>query len=296
MSLVGQSVGNYRIEALLGEGGMGAVYLGVHPLIGKRVAVKVLLEALAQDPSVVERFFHEARAVNDIQHPNIVDVVDFGRTRVNGSDLVYLIMEFLDGESLGARLRRGLDPALAVRVLRQCCSALEASHRKGIIHRDLKPDNIFLVRNGVDDAQVKILDFGIAKVANPGGHKTRTGTVMGTPAYMSPEQCEGRGLIDARSDIYALGVVMYELLTGHVPFAPAFDVAFTVPGRGRQTRSVSTDGEHELAVSFPEPVPPATPVATRPTGKRPSSHGKPPRSAKPVKHGDMELIDTVFDK
>jgi serine/threonine-protein kinase len=222
MSLIGKNIGNYHIKAKLGEGGMGAVYLGEHPLIGKRVAVKVLLEELASKEDIVSRFFNEAKAVNDIGHPNIVDIVDFGKMKVEGGqDIVYFIMEFLDGESLSSRLRRtGLSFQETIHVMRQCCSALAASHAKGIVHRDLKPENIFLCPRGGDKNYAKLLDFGIAKLTGDTGqsHKTRTGLVIGTPAYMSPEQCEGKGHIDTRSDVYSLGVVMYELLTGRVPF------------------------------------------------------------------------------
>jgi serine/threonine-protein kinase len=222
MSLIGKTIGNYVIKAKLGEGGMGAVYLGEHPLIGKRVAIKVLLEELAAKEDIVSRFFNEAKAVNDIQHQNIVDIVDFGKMKTeSNTDMVYFIMEFLDGESLSARLRRtGLSFQETLHVISQCCSALAASHRKNIVHRDLKPENIFLCPRGDDKNFVKILDFGIAKLTGDGGasSKTRTGLVIGTPAYMSPEQCEGKGQIDHRSDVYSLGVVMYELLTGRVPF------------------------------------------------------------------------------
>jgi eukaryotic-like serine/threonine-protein kinase len=222
LSLIGKNIGNYRITAKLGEGGMGAVYLGEHPLIGKRVAVKVLLEELSSKEDIVQRFFNEAKAVNDIGHPNIVDIVDFGRAADDsGKPVVYFIMEYLDGEALSTRMRRvGLTFPETLHVIAQCCSALAASHRKGIVHRDLKPDNIYLVNRGADRNFAKLLDFGIAKLTGDGGnsHKTRTGLVIGTPWYMSPEQCEGKGLIDHRSDVYSLGVVMYELITGRVPF------------------------------------------------------------------------------
>jgi serine/threonine-protein kinase len=221
--LVGRRIGNYEIKAKIGEGGMGAVYLGEHPLIGKKVAVKVLLEELAAKEDIVARFFNEAKAVNDIGHSNIVDIVDFGKTPgESGADVVYFIMEFLDGESLSARIRRaGLPFKDTLHIMAQCCSALAASHKKGIVHRDLKPENIYLVARGNDKNFVKVLDFGIAKLTGDGttqSHKTRTGLVIGTPTYMSPEQCEGKGLIDHRSDVYSLGIVMYELLSGQVPF------------------------------------------------------------------------------
>ena len=244
MSLIGKQIGNYLIKAKLGEGGMGAVYLGEHPLIGKRVAVKVLLEELAAKEDIVTRFFNEAKAVNDIGHQNIVDIVDFGKTKNDyGQDIVYFIMEFLDGESLAARLRRtGLSFKETMHVMEQACSALAASHAKGIVHRDLKPENIYLCPRGGDKNFCKLLDFGIAKLTGDGGqsHKTRTGLVIGTPAYMSPEQCEGKGLMDARSDIYSLGIVMYELLTGRVPF----------PGEGF--------GEILVAHLTKQPEPPST--------------------------------------
>ena len=223
MSLIGRSIGNYLIKAKIGEGGMGAVYLGEHPLIGKRVAVKVLLDDLVSKEEIITRFFIEARSVNDIGHANIVDIIDYGKTTGPGnSEVVYFIMEYLEGESIAARLRRtGFDFREASHIITQCCSALSASHKKAIVHRDLKPENIFLCHRGGDPNFVKILDFGIAKLIGDQANsaKTRTGLVIGTPAYMSPEQCEGRGNMDARSDIYSLGIVLYELLTGRVPFS-----------------------------------------------------------------------------
>jgi serine/threonine-protein kinase len=222
-SLVGKRLGNYDIQNQIGEGGMGAVYLGHHPTIGKRVAIKVLHEELCEKPDVVTRFFNEAKAVNDINHPNIVDIIDFGDTTFDGKSCKYIIMEFLDGESLSARMRReGVTIRETLSIVSQCGGALAASHAKGVIHRDLKPENVFLCNRPGDRNYVKLLDFGIAKLTSEQGQamsqKTRTGMVIGTPTYMSPEQCDGKGNIDARADIYALGVMMYELLTGRVPF------------------------------------------------------------------------------
>ncbi|MSP58865.1 MAG: serine/threonine protein kinase [Myxococcales bacterium] len=223
-SLVGKNIGNYQVVAQIGQGGMGAVYLGQHPTIGKRVAVKVLHEELSMKEDIVSRFFTEAKAVNSIQHPNIVDIVDFGKIPgENGLDMVYLIMEFLDGEGLDSRLKReGVSINEAVHILTQCASALSASHAHHIVHRDLKPENIYLVKRGQDRNYCKLLDFGIAKLtgddAAQSKHQTRAGLVIGTPAYMSPEQCEGKGNIDWRSDVYSLGIVMYEMITGRTPF------------------------------------------------------------------------------
>ncbi len=223
-SLVGKSIGNYQVVAQIGHGGMGAVYLGQHPMIGKRVAIKVLHEELAMKEDIVSRFFTEAKAVNDIQHPNIVDIVDFGKLASDdGKEIVYFIMEYLDGEGLNARLKReGASINDAVHIISQCASALAASHKKHIVHRDLKPENIYLVGRGSDRNYVKLLDFGIAKLtgddASASKHHTRAGLVIGTPAYMSPEQCEGKGNIDWRSDVYSLGIVLFEMLTGRTPF------------------------------------------------------------------------------
>jgi serine/threonine-protein kinase len=189
------------------------------------VALKVLHVELAARPDIVGRFFNEARAVNDIQHPNIVDIIDFGVIEAgnpNEPAVVYLLMEYLDGENLGRLLRREapLPAARAVTIGLQIADALAASHHKGVVHRDLKPDNVMLVPRGRERDFVKILDFGIAKltVNSTGSQRTQTGVVIGTPQYMSPEQCEGLSTVDHRTDIYALGIVLYEMLTGRVPF------------------------------------------------------------------------------
>ncbi len=222
--LLGANVGNYQVQRKLGEGGMGSVYLAVHPKIGKRVALKVLHPEFSANEDVISRFFNEAKAVNDIQHPNIVDIIDYGTMQAPGlgHQVVYFIMEFLGGDSLAKIIhdQAPLAPERAQAVALQIADALSASHRHGIVHRDLKPDNVMIAprRDGRDF--VKVLDFGIAKLTGDtqGSRRTRTGIVMGTPAYMSPEQCEGRGLIDHRTDIYALGILLYEMLTGQVPF------------------------------------------------------------------------------
>ena len=222
--LIGQTIGNYLVTQKLGEGGMGAVYLAEHPGIGKKVALKVLHNEFSSNQEVAARFFNEAKAVNDIGHPNIVDIHDFGIIQASGrgEQLVYFIMEYLAGTSLSGLIRNEapLPPERALGIGLQVADALAASHKCGIVHRDLKPDNIMLIRRHRESDFVKLLDFGIAKLTGDvaGSRRTRTGIVMGTPAYMSPEQCEGRGNIDHRTDIYALGIVLYEMMTGRVPF------------------------------------------------------------------------------
>src|SRR5262245_29359797 len=224
--IIGQTVGNYLVTQKLGEGGMGSVYLAEHPTIGKKVALKVLHAEFASNPEVADRFFTEAKAVNAIGHPNIVDIVDYGvlQTGQGGRDrLVYFIMEYLSGATLSQVVRTDspLPPERALTIAMQVADALAASHKSSIVHRDLKPDNIILIQRGRERDFVKLLDFGIAKLTGTDGlssHKTRTGLVLGTPAYMSPEQCEGRATVDHRTDVYALGVVLYEMIVGRVPF------------------------------------------------------------------------------
>jgi len=213
----GEMVGEYQIEGKLGEGGFGAVYRATHPLIGKSAAVKVLGRQFSSNPQMVSRFIAEARAVNQIRHKNIIDIFSFGAL---GDGRQYYVMELLDGVTfdrlISQRSRLAVEEALPI--LRGIARALDAAHAKGIAHRDLKPENVFLMHDE-GGFQPKLLDFGIAKLLSDpsGGHKTKTGTPMGTPYYMSPEQCYGRD-VDHRTDIYAFGVVVYEALTGKVPF------------------------------------------------------------------------------
>ncbi|HEY3805939.1 MAG TPA: serine/threonine-protein kinase [Kofleriaceae bacterium] len=216
----GTELGPYRIVKKIGEGGMGSVYVAQHSLLGRRAAIKVLLPALSSQREIVDRFFNEARATTSVTDPGIVQVFDFGFDAERGA---YIVMELLDGESLEARLRRGaISVADALRLTRQVAGSLAAAHARGIVHRDLKPDNIFIVRDGEAQGgeRPKILDFGIAKLTAADGDRsrTRTGMVMGTPIYMSPEQCRGAGAVDHRADIYSLGCVLYHLLAGRPPF------------------------------------------------------------------------------
>ena len=215
--------GRYEVVRRIGEGGMGAVYEAKHALIGKRVAVKVLLEKFHAKSDFVARLLQEARLASSIGHENIVDVTDFGTTDDGRS---FVVMEFLDGESLADLERREapLPIERSLRIARQAASALGAAHAKGIFHRDVKPENLYLVRRGDADF-VKVVDFGISKAVKPGGDDgaeayrlTHTGLLLGTPLYMSPEQARGDEDLDHRADIWALGVLLYECLTGEVPF------------------------------------------------------------------------------
>lgn len=220
MISVGQTVGNYKITAKLGEGGMGVVYLAEHPVIGKKVAIKAIHPELSKNPEVISRFMTEAKSVNQIGNEHIVDISDFGNT---DDGEFFFVMEFLQGEALSDRISREhrFAPARALKIAAQVADALAASHEHGIIHRDLKPENVYLITRGSNPDFVKVLDFGLAKLTQGDQkvtHKTRTGSVMGTPYYMSPEQCEGRADVDHRSDVYALGVILFEMLTGKVPF------------------------------------------------------------------------------
>jgi serine/threonine protein kinase len=216
--VVGERIGSYRVEARLGEGGMGLVFAAVHETIGKRAAIKVLRAELSENAEVMRRFFNEARATSQVRHPGLVDVYDFGQLP---SGSAYIVMELLEGETLYSRLRRQpcLGEPLAVALGSQLAAALGAAHLRGVIHRDLKPDNIFLV----DDAalpcrlRAKVLDFGVAKLEDA-LRTTIAGTIIGTPKYMAPEQCRGDIALDHRADIYSLGCILFEMLCGRPPF------------------------------------------------------------------------------
>jgi serine/threonine protein kinase len=212
--------GKYRLDRLLGAGGMGIVYEAEHLVLHRRCAVKFLHAEVARNADSVKRFVREAQAASAIGHPGIIDIHDVGVDHDGGP---YLVMEFLEGTSLASELarERRLSPAPAVEIVVQALAALAHAHRQGIIHRDLKPDNLFLTGKAGSRRKVKILDFGISRVV--GGpaadeHLTRTGTVVGTPLYMSPEQAGGSDDLDQRLDLYAMGVLLYECLTGRLPF------------------------------------------------------------------------------
>jgi serine/threonine-protein kinase len=223
-SLVGATLNErYDVTRKIGEGGMGVVYEAKHTLIGKRVAIKVLLDKYAQKADLVARLQQEARLASSIGHEHIVDITDFGET---SDGRTYVVMEFLEGESLAQLLAREgpQPPARANACARQVASALAAAHGKGIVHRDVKPENVFIIRRSDKDF-VKVVDFGISKALKPEGEGgdssprlTHTGMVLGTPLYMSPEQARGEDDLDHRIDVYAVGVILYELLTGEVPF------------------------------------------------------------------------------
>ncbi len=213
----GFMVGEYRVEKKLGEGGFGAVYRAVHHLIHKAVAIKVLNRVASADPSMVSRFTSEARVVNQIRHRHIVDIFAFGKLP-DGRH--YHVMELLDGvpldEHLHARGRLSFEEAHPI--FRGVARALSAAHAAGVVHRDLKPANVFLVRDEDTGFVPKLIDFGIAKLSDDqSAHKTKTGAMMGTAYYMSPEQCRGKG-VDARTDIYAFGVMVHVTLTGQKLF------------------------------------------------------------------------------
>ncbi len=222
-NIIGKTlVGRYEITRKIGQGGMGAVYEATHKLIGKRVAIKVLLDKYAGRDQIVARLEQEARLASSIGHEHIIDITDFGKTE---DGRTFVVMEFLHGQSLGECLSEGpLSQERIVIIAHQIAGALHAAHEKGIVHRDIKPENVFLLERQGGDF-VKVVDFGISKSVRTDEEEgensprlTQTGMVLGTPLYMSPEQAHGRENLDRRIDVYSLGVIMYEMVTGEVPF------------------------------------------------------------------------------
>ena len=217
-------IGPYRVVRQLGEGGMGTVFEAVHEVIQRRVAIKVLHPEANRSADTVNRFINEARAVNLVDHPGLVQITDFGNLP-DGSG--YLVMEYLKGVTLSGRLERDggkLSPSETVQIGIQIAAAVAAVHKKNIIHRDLKPSNVMLVPEPAmpTGERVKVLDFGLAKLSEAREAavvKTNSQAVMGTPLYMSPEQCEGAGRVDAKSDVYSLGCMLYEMLSNRPPFS-----------------------------------------------------------------------------
>jgi len=236
----GTRVGEYEIRSLLGQGGMGTVYAGIHPVIEKAVAIKVLDGRLASTDGIVDRFVREARAVNKIRHPNIIDIFAFGHAPGVGH---YFVMPRLVGETLGARIARGpMSLAEALPILEQIADALDAAHGAGVLHRDLKPDNVFLVADRRGGVTVQVLDFGIAKLIDGAGAAvTRSGVQIGTPLFMSPEQWDG-GDVDQRTDVYALGVMIHHMLTGRFPFESTSPIALMNMHANHAPRPTSAHG------------------------------------------------------
>jgi len=237
--------GRYRVLSRLGEGGMGTVYLCEHAVLGRRYAVKVLRAGLGDDPELSERFRNEAIAASRIGGENVVDVVDFG-TEDDGAQ--YYVMEALEGRSLGAILAEDgpFDVDRALGLLEQVCRALAAAHAGGVVHRDVKPDNVFVVRRADGAEQAKVIDFGISQVPASDGRErlTRAGAIIGTPEYMAPEQAAGEP-VDHRTDVYALGVLAYELLTGTLPIVAHTPVATLV---AHQTRTPDAPSRRRASV------------------------------------------------
>lgn len=273
-------IGTYRVVRQLGQGGMGVVYEAMNDQISRRVAIKVLHKEVSANPDLLARFFNEARASNLASHASIVDVYELGQLP---DGRAYIVMQFLAGHSLADRLQqRGgrLPAADAIRLIRQVASGMAAAHKKGIVHRDLKPDNVMIVEDSEAPGgeRAKIVDFGIAKMLEAAEdprqpRRTRAGTVLGTPAYMAPEQCRGAEGLTEKADVYALGVMLYECLSGRTPFLAsgtgemlAMHIYEQPPPLWELDSSLSADLValvHAMLHKQPEPRPPMTEVAAR---------------------------------
>lgn len=258
-ALIGAHVGNYVIERRLAQGGMGAVFVAYHPALGRHVAVKFLEPALNVHPASAQRFLEEARVTARLRHPNIVDIFDFGNLAGRG----YYVMELLEGHDLGRVMREHgrFSPASVVPYVEQICAALAAAHAAGIVHRDLKPANVFVV-NG-ESTRVKLMDFGVAKLVAPGAtSRTRHGEILGTPTHMAPEQALGHAdEITPRTDVYALGAILYEMLSGAPVFQHESEVMLMI-----------------MHVSAPVPPPWRSAVRACPSRSRPLSRRASPRT------------------
>src|SRR5438552_17753198 len=243
--------GKYRLDARLGGGGMGNVYRATHMMIERAVAVKVLSQRFVGDETAQKRFRREARASGRVQHPNAVMVNDFGAT---DDGWLYIVMELLEGQTLRDLLAREapLDPARAVSIMLQACAAVGAAHEAGLIHRDLKPANIFIEQRPNLAAVAKVLDFGVAKFAveehdDDYNTLTQVGAIIGTPRYMSPEQCAGTASLTAAADVYSLGIILYEMLTGVAPFNGETPLAIALKQVSEEPRP-----PREIVPSIPE--------------------------------------------
>jgi serine/threonine protein kinase len=255
-TFVGETIGNYLIEGVLGSGGMGKVFLAVHRRLRRRVAIKLLSPQHSGSADMLARFFKEARASSLIEHPGIVSILDCD---VHSSGRAFIVMEYLHGESLRHALDRarrlGGDFRSIVEIATQLAEALDAAHRKNIVHRDLKPDNAFLVFPEAPDREplVKILDFGIAKLlgddADPMS-RTRTGSLLGTPLYMSPEQCASAATVDHRSDIYSLGCIYYEMACGRPPFVSERITDLLIAHASRPVPTPAAIGVHDVPAAL----------------------------------------------